>query len=279
MKKNILVDGVAQTVEMTAEEIAEVAAWISGYHGKNKAMCDGKGAAWTSEEQAAARKRLNIESGGSSYYLPEPYAWNQYLTDEDKAFLSDYVAYYHQNNKPKPVNIYFVDDTTSGFPYASLVIKIDFRNPSSSYYYLNFYYYDRTNNENSFTDVTAIFDLNYAYQNQQIIYYNAKDWYWVDKTTDYSVNVTEATSRIRIVGYYNYDSNNIVSYEISTSHGNKFYEEANTKYYVVGFDTSSTITMYWFNQDGYNFELRSAATDATLMNSPTFTLLGYYYWG
>ena len=81
------------------------------------------------------------------------------------------------------------------------------------------------------------------------------------------------------MGYYNYDTNNTVTYDISTSHGNNFYEELNAKYYVVGFDTSGTIIpMYWYNTDGYNLELRDMQ-DNTLMNSGIFTLLGYYYWG
>lgn len=47
------------------------------------------------------------ESGGGgteSYYLPW---WPSGLTDEDKAFLAEYVAYYNTNGKPKPVEIYF----------------------------------------------------------------------------------------------------------------------------------------------------------------------------
>ena len=245
------------------------------------AMCDGKGAAWTSEEQAAARRRLNIESGGSSYYLPPYYSWYKYLTDEDKAFLSDYVAYYHQNHKPKPVNIYILDNDSVNFPHASLVIKVDFRDPSSEdSYYLDLFYYDFTNNANTIIEINVVFNLNYVFQSANGNFHQSASWHWINKDTDYSVNITNATNHIRIVGYCNYDTNNTVTYDISTSYGNNFYEELGTKYYVVGFDTNTNgvIPMYWYNTDGYNLELRDMQ-DSTLMESATFRLLGYYYWG
>ena len=128
-------------------------------------------------------------------------------------------------------------------------------------------------------ELNVVFDSNYVFQSVNGIMHQSANWHWVDKTTDSSVYITNVTNHIRIVGYYNYDTNNTVTYDISTSHGNNFYEELNAKYYAVGFDTSGgIIPMYWYNTDGYNLELRDMQ-DNTLMNSATFTLLGYYYWG
>lgn len=54
------------------------------------AMCDGKGAAWTAAEQAAAKKRMGIsDSGGSSSDTPTSYIWvydNNLAPDGDGLF-------------------------------------------------------------------------------------------------------------------------------------------------------------------------------------------------
>lgn len=44
------------------------------------------------------------DGGAEAYYLPW---WTNQLTDEDKAFLEEYLAYYNTNGKLKPVDVYF----------------------------------------------------------------------------------------------------------------------------------------------------------------------------
>lgn len=239
------------------------------------AMCDGKGAAWTAEEQAAARKRLNIESGGSPGGGESLFITYLAPTKEEKAALKEYLIYYLEHNKLKPVDIYFIQYET----YYQLITEVDVITFTDTICLvlnsLSQYTPDSKKVVYQFDKNT--YDLkNWNYESPQP---NAKDWHWVDKTSDTSVYISKDTNHIRIVGYSNRNTNNTVTYDISTSYGNNFYEELNAKYYVAGFDYSgSIIPMYWYNTDGYNLELRDAQDDST--PGPTaFTLLGYYYWG
>lgn len=239
------------------------------------AMCDGKGAAWTAEEQAAARRRLNIESGGSSGGGESLFITFPTPTKEEQVALKEYLTYYFEHNKLKPVDIYFISYET----YYQLITEVDVITFTDTIHLtlssLSQYTPDSKQTIYVFDKNTYDFK-DYYYQAPKS---NAKDWHWVDKSTKYSLNISRNVSHIRIVGYNNSDTNNTITYDISTSYGNNFYEEPYTKYYVVGFNTSgSVIPIYWYNTDGYNLELRDMQ-DNNLMNSDTFTLLGYYYWG
>lgn len=239
------------------------------------AMCDGKGAAWTSEEQAAAKRRLNIESGGSSGGRESLFITFPTPTKEDIATLKEYLTYYLEYNKLKSVDIYF----TSYEGYYQLITEVDVVIFTDTIDLI-------LSSLNQYTPdsktIKYLFDKNtydykdYYYQAPQ--QNDAKDWHWVDKVTDYSVYISNAVSHIRIVGYYNSDTNNTIIYDISTSYGNNFNEEPYAKYYVTGFDTyDNVVPMYWYNTDGYNLELREK--DGNTPGPATFTLLGYYYWG
>lgn len=53
------------------------------------AMCDGKGAAWTAAEQAAAKKRMGIsDSGGSSSDIPHIWVYNIDLSPSDDGLFT-----------------------------------------------------------------------------------------------------------------------------------------------------------------------------------------------
>ena len=240
------------------------------------AMCDGKGAAWTAEEQAAARRRLNIESGGSSTGGESLFITFPTPTKEEQVALKEYLTYYLEYNKLKPVNIYYISYET----YYQLITEVDITIYSDTIELalssLSQYTPDSKKIRYKFYKNT--YDYKDYYYESPLN--NTKDWHWVDKSSEYnSVNISGDVSHIRIVGYYNYDTNNTVTYDISTSHGNNFYEELYAKYYVVGFENSGNIIpAYWYNTDGYNLELRDMQGNS-LMYSGGFALLGYYYWG
>ena len=239
------------------------------------AMCDGKGAAWTDTEKTAAKKRMGIDGGssrgGESLFITYPAP-----TKEEQAALKEYLTYYLEYNKLKPVDIYFI------LPYQTayqLITKVDVVTYTDNIELVlsSLSEYDPDSEKIRYQFDKNTYDYKDCYYEQPNT--NVKDWHWVDKTTDYSVNISSNVSHIRIVGYYNYDTNNTVTYDISTSYGNNFYEELNAKYYVVGFENSGNIiSAYWYNTDGYNLELRDGQ-DNNIMNSEIFTLLGYYYWG
>lgn len=239
------------------------------------AMCDGKGAAWTATEKAAAKERIGIDGGssggGESLFITFPTP-----TKEDEAALKEYLIYYLEHNKLKPVDIYL----KSYEVYYHLITEVDVITYSDT---IELVLSSLSQYTPDSKKVRYRFDKNtYDFKN---CYYdspetNVKDWHWVDKTSDYSVNISSATSHIRIVGYYNSDTNNAITYDISTSYGNNFYEEPYTKYCIVGLDSANggVIPMYWYNTDGYNLELKNMLDDST-PSLNAFTLLGYYYWG
>ena len=238
------------------------------------AMCDGKGAAWTAEEQAAAKRRLNIESGGSSTGGESLFITFPTPTKEDQAALKEYLIYYLEHNKLKPVDIYFISYETN-YQLITDVEVVTFREDTIGLVLSSLSQYTLDSKS-----IEYVFDKN-TYDYKEYYYRSpntdAKDWHWVDKTSDYSVNISRDVSHIRIVGYYNSDTNNTLTFDISTSYGNYFYEEPYTKYYVIGLDNNNVIPMYWYNTDGYNLELRDMQDSTPSLT--TFTLLGYYYWG
>ena len=236
------------------------------------AMCDGKGAAWTSEEQAAAKERMGIDGGssggGESLFITYPTP-----TKEEQAALKEYLMYYLEHNKIKPVDIYF---TWSG-RYYQLITEVSIATYSDT---IDLVLSSLSEYTSDSKKIRYLFDKNtYDYKNcySEPPQVNVKDWHWVDKSTDSSFFISSNTNHIRIVGYGNNSTSSTITYDISTSYGNYFYEEPYTKYYIIGLDNNNVVPLYWYNRDGYNFELMDMQDN--IPSSSTFTLLGYYYWG
>ena len=99
-------------------------------------------------------------------------------------------------------------------------------------------------------------------------------WQWQEAYSNYISPYTY--THIKVVGYWDYDSNNITTYELSTSHNNTFEQESNTKYWVSKQYGSNAENIYFENNGGSLYIYDSNNIDLTVNG---FTFLGYYYWG
>lgn len=93
-----------------------------------------------------------------------------------------------------------------------------------------------------------------------------KDWYWCD---DCSFDVTWY-QHIKVVGFINNNSSDIVTFDISTSYGNFFGEEAGSIYYCVFGASDNQVKFIRFSNNGGSLSYWANAD---------FSPLGYYYWG
>ena len=215
-------------------------------------------------------------SGGNEVYIiqnPES------PTEEDQAFLQEYFNYYVTNGTYKTMDIYFknIIDSTLDSPF-SLITNVKIYN---SQWDKSIYFYSPM--------PTGVYGVQYYFNKTTGIYSNAiqtirtssKDWHWVDMNgssqIDLSILGITDVKILKIVGYWDNDTNNVVTYEISTSNNNSFTNESNTKYYVNEPYYSERNTRFYFYNGGSYLYFRDE-TGADYMGNG-FTLLGVYYWG
>ena len=215
-------------------------------------------------------------SGGNEVYIiqnPES------PTEEDQAFLQEYFNYYVTNGTYKTMDIYFknIIDSTLDSPF-SLITNVKIYN---SQWDKSIYFYSPM--------PTGVYGVQYYFNTTTGIYSNAiqtirtssKDWHWVDMNgssqIDLSILGITDVKILKIVGYWDNDTNNVVTYEISTSNNNSFTDESDTKYYVNEPYYSERNTRFYFYNGGSYLYFRDE-TGADYMGNG-FTLLGVYYWG
>ena len=217
-------------------------------------------------------------SGGNEVYIiqnPES------PTEEDQAFLQEYFNYYVTNGTYKTMDIYFknIVDSTLDSPF-SLITNVKIYN---SQWDKSIYFYSPM--------PTGVYGVWYNFNATTGIYSNAiqnirtssKDWHWVDMNGSsqiyFSSLGTTGVKILKIVGYWDSDTNNVVTYKISTSNNNGFTDESGTKYYVnEPYHTERNNTrFYFYNNNGSELYYRDENNNDYIGNG--FTLLGVYYWG
>lgn len=148
-------------------------------------------------------------------------------------------------------------------------------------YFFRAYYVEQTSS--GFYNSMTI--RQYAYSNNDVFmtannvsnYVSGGSWQWYD-ATDYiyvPVNYVTSTSHIKVLCYYNNDTNNIIEFDISSTAMNYFYEEWGTKYYVPNPIPDNTTAIYFYN-DGGTLYLKNESGDDLLENG-TVKLLGFHY--
>ena len=155
-------------------------------------------------------------TGGNEVYIMDYLTDNR--TDADKTFLQNYYQYYVENNKPKSVDIYFSTLNSGNVQVVSAILD-------SSSYFITLTMVDGK----SITgyDKTFFFNPDGSYNREETSEKNIilKDWIWTDAIGNTSVNVYDlgSSTHIKIVGYWDSDTNNVVTYEISTSNNSFIY--------------------------------------------------------
>lgn len=96
----------------------------------------------------------------------------------------------------------------------------------------------------------------------------AKDWYWNEGL----YNVSNY-SHIKIVGYFDENTSDITSFDIST--GNHYFYEESTSYYHYVWSYQGEVNTIVFYNDGNNIEVNNFTSN----DGHSFTPLGYWYWG
>ena len=137
---------------------------------------------------------------------------------------------------------------------------------------------------------TGVYGVQYYFNTTTGIYSSAiqairtgsKDWHWVDMNGSSQIYFSSLSTTnvkiLKIVGYWDSDTNNVVTYEISTSNNNGFTNESGTKYYVnEPYNTERNNTRFYFYNNGSELYYRDENSNDYIGNG--FTLLGVYYWG
>lgn len=212
-------------------------------------------------DNAIANIDIPESGGGASAYYCEGIGNN--LTDNDKVKFQEFYEYALANNK-LPCDVWI---KTNG--NGTLQITRFFAN--ANIFILNTYpISEKVFVYNCSATNGVLKQFNY-YENDIIM----KNWKWSNAYSESSVNDIGSYSQLRIVGYWDNDSNRITTFNVSTSYGNTFYEESGTSYYCVGSNGGTIQTVEFNNENGNDFNV--------FVNSETdiynFKVLGYYYWG
>ena len=185
---------------------------------------------------------------------------NDTISDESRAILEDYVDYFMSHNQtPKP-NIEFIVENMYG-EYILLTSK-QYNNP-----YLDLVGYS---GGVKYTVRVHIFAGAYksAYFNELgEPWLNSGGWIWRDAYGSSTIHANDY-SHLKLVFCPSNDSSNIITVDISTSHGNNFGQESGSYYNFVYYDgvMGEVSYMSFYNSGG--------TIDVSI---PDHTLLGYYY--
>ena len=97
-----------------------------------------------------------------------------------------------------------------------------------------------------------------------------KDWYWSDDP--YLQNLSSYAS-VKIVGYFDSDTEDLTTFHVTTSNNNFFGEENGTSY-CFPWGYGEEVNTILFTNNWGQFEVIFNSN-----NSHSFTVLGYWYWG
>ena len=98
---------------------------------------------------------------------------------------------------------------------------------------------------------------------------SAKEWRYLADSNLYVSNY----SLVKVVGYFDGDTNAIATFDITTTNNNYFYEEAGSYYYKPWAYNDEVGILYFYNDTG------SLILNFDSNNGHSFTPLGYWYWG
>ena len=102
-----------------------------------------------------------------------------------------------------------------------------------------------------------------------------KTWKWQDNSDAWFY--VGSYSHVKIVGYWDGNSNELAVYDISTSNNNTFEQEYYTKYWVSKQYGANAENVYFYN-DGGRVNLQDVNGN-DFASSGSFTPVGFYYWG
>lgn len=219
----------------------------------------------------------NESNGNEVVYLSK--TKNSTVPYADKNFLKEYVKYYIENQTMMPVEIYYKTTTTISAKYEKVIhstISVDGS-------YIIFYYYDESYRAMCF--IRYSFDTNYNPIRVSLLNDIKNDWRWVDVHYSNLLNINSygSTSHMKVVGYWNDDTQELATYTISTSHGNIFSQEIGTRYTIAEPRAERGLicfynTMEFLDDDTSDTQIiRIETVDGQTIND--FVPLGFYYWG
>jgi hypothetical protein len=232
-----------------------------------KADVDGKGNDITTTYATKAELAAigGGSGGGSKTYTFDFNIMNLVttITDRDRAKMEELKA----TGAKTDYNLYVTDGTwttkITKICFSNAYISLYLSEPYASIEYIKFYF----KSDGTYKD----FDYGWVSGDTTI-----KDWKW----QDYHENngfYASSYSHIKIVGYWDNNSNNITTYTLSTSNNNTFDQEHWSKYWVSKQYGSNAENLYFENSGGYLYFYDSHQSD--LINNGSFTPLGMYYWG
>ena len=214
--------------------------------------------------------------GGSSgaVYINWKYNLNNFA-EEDREKLQTIVSYYIEHKEMPCSSLYFVNGAE-----AYLVAYITFGTSWDGNYSLCF-------SAAKIADSTFITKYYCsAYTDGQLKSCSSggeslvsKDWQWNEQNGNDSVNYMGSYSHIKVVGYWNYNSNQISTIDVSTSNNNTFSNESYSEYWCPIAAGSTIGAMRFYNDGGDRLTMTVYNREGYEDSNMVFTYLGYYYWG
>lgn len=231
-----------------------------------------------------AKSETNSENEKGVYILP--YRPSSFTAD-DKAFLVEYFKYYAQNGTLMPVDIYY-KQSTERYYKALFVVN---NSSNNTIFRIGFW-----NENKDWVEHQYIFSPNVGRYTSGSIHTKPLQpltWNWVENSyyneQDYLYIGYSYYSQLKIVGYWDDNTENIFTYNLSAGQANVFEEECGTKYYVAEPYHENRNNTHFYFESNYEIVSDEDAADGVVMRFKSedgnsyinngFTVLGYYYWG
>lgn len=195
-------------------------------------------------------------SGSSNVYVFEKSL--RYFTDNDKAKIQEIFDYMATNGKMMECELWYPFTSSNPVKIISVV---------KASQGLELFLADT--NDGYKRSIYCVFSngvYNRCYQNEQ---QKGGGWRWRDDSGLYDIS---SYSIIKVVGYYNGDTDAIGTFLITTSNGNTFDNEYGTHYYSTWAYEMNMGTVGFYNEGS------SLSMSFNSDNGCTFNILGYYYW-
>lgn len=106
------------------------------------------------------------------------------------------------------------------------------------------------------------------------------DWQWREEVESNRIYGSFSDySHIKVVGCWDSNPNYIVSFNISTTHKNSFYEESGSYYFTCFGSYNGLVGVSFWNDGGNSLIMELLDSEGNAITDRTFTILGYYCWG
>ena len=197
---------------------------------------------------------------GNSYVFDGDLATRSF-TAADKAKFAEVYNGYITNGKLIEYDLWIRVSTSANYEQITRIEYVSGINPPRMYFYT-------ANKEGLIVTFNASTG---AYSGSQYTTFgnSVKDWYWSE-----GLYGTGSYSHIKVVGYFDTNTSDITSFDISTSNNNYFNEEGGTFYHHVWSYQGEVNTIVFYNNWG-DVQVSEFCSN----EGHAFTPLGYWYWG